>query len=92
MVLLPGYLLQMSYGMNTAFTAIMTPQLNENITEFKITEDEESWIVSIDNTIIPFMSILSGMLQTQFGPARVSFRILYTLQCTVKSNLNLYLF
>ena len=58
--------------MNSAFTAILTPQLMENGTEFEITEDQESWIVSIDYLIIPFMSILSGILQTKFGPALVS--------------------
>ena len=61
----------MCYGMNTAFTAIMTPQLMENQTEFSISEDEESWIVSIDNFIVLFMSILSGVLQTKYGPARI---------------------
>ena len=69
--LLPGYLLQMTFGMNTAFTAILTPQLMETGSEFEITEDQESWIVSMDNFIIPFMSILSGNLQTNFGPALV---------------------
>ena len=61
----------MCYGMNTAFTAVLTPQLMENQTEFSISEDEESWIVCIDNFIILFMSILSGVLQTKYGPMRV---------------------
>ena len=61
----------MCYGMNTAFTAVMTPQLMENQTEFSISEDEESWIVSIDNFIVLFMSILSGVLQTKYGPMRI---------------------
>ena len=43
----------------------------ENGTEFEITEDQEGWIVSIDNVVIPFISILSGILQTNFGPALV---------------------
>ena len=70
---MPGYLLQMCYGMNTAFTAVMTPQLMENGKEFFITENQEGWIVSIDNIIVPCMSILSGILQTKFGPAKVNF-------------------
>ena len=59
--------------MNTAFTAVMIPQLMENKTEFAITEDQEGWIVSIDNIIVPCMSILSGILQAKFGPAKVNF-------------------
>lgn len=70
-VLMPGYLLQMCYGMNTAFTAVMTPQLMENGSEFAISEDEEGWIVSIDNVIVPIMSIVSGFLQTKYGPMKV---------------------
>ena len=69
---MPGYLLQLCYGMNTAFTAVMTPQLMENVTEFKINEEQEGWIVSVDNIIVPCMSILSGILQTRYGPAMVS--------------------
>ena len=61
----------MCYGMNTAFTAIMTPQLMENQTEFSISEDEESWIVCIDNFIVLFMSIWSGVLQTKYGPMKM---------------------
>ena len=62
----------MTYGMNTAFTAILTPQLMENGTEFAISEDEEGWIVSIDNAIVPIMSFMSGYLQTRCGPMKVS--------------------
>lgn len=70
-MLVPGYLLQMCYGMNTAFTAIMTPQLMDDKAEFLINEDQESWIVSIDNAIVLFVSILSGILQTRIGPLKV---------------------
>ena len=58
--------------MNTAFTTIMTPQLRENCSEFSITENEESWIVSIENTVVPFVSILSGVLQMKYGPMKVN--------------------
>ena len=61
----------MCYGMNTAFTAVMTPQLMENHKEFSISENEESWIVCIDNFIVLFMSILSGVLQAKYGPMRM---------------------
>ena len=44
MALLPVYLLQICYGMNTGYPAIMTPQLREDCSEFEITEDQESWI------------------------------------------------
>ena len=37
----------MCYGMNTAFSAVITPQLMENNTEFQINEDQEGWIVSV---------------------------------------------
>ena len=42
--LLPVYLLQISYGMNTGYPAIITPQLEEPCSEFNITADQESWI------------------------------------------------
>ena len=71
MFLVPGYLLQMCYGMNTALTAVMTPQLMDNRTEFEINESEEGWIVSIDNIVVVIMSIFSGILQTQYGPMKV---------------------
>ena len=44
MALLPVYLLQVCYGMNTGYPAIMTPQLREGCSEFEITEDQESGI------------------------------------------------
>jgi hypothetical protein len=44
LALVPLYLLQFSYGMNSGFPAILTPQLRENCSEFYITENEESWI------------------------------------------------
>ena len=42
--LLPVYLLQLCYGMNSGFPAILTPQLAEPCSEFTITLDQESWI------------------------------------------------
>ena len=49
----------------------MTPQLMEDGSEILINEDEEGWIVSIDNSVVIFMSILSGFLQTKYGPMKV---------------------
>ena len=69
--LIPVYLLQICYGMNTGYPAILTPQLRENRSEFPISEEEESWIVSIDNLATPLICILSGYLQQTFGPLRV---------------------
>ena len=43
--LLPVYLLQLCYGMNSGFTAILGPQLSEQCSEFTITLDQLSWIV-----------------------------------------------
>ena len=40
---MPIFLLQFTYGMNTGFPAILTPQLAEEGAEFTITSDEESW-------------------------------------------------
>jgi len=71
MSLLPVYLLQISYGMNTGYPAIVTPQLEEPCSEFKVTPDQESWIVSLDNSATPVVCILSGFLQQYFGPLRV---------------------
>jgi len=69
--LLPVYLLQLSYGMNSGFPAILTPQLGEPCAEFAITPDQESWIVSLDNVLTPLVCITSGILQQKFGPLRV---------------------
>jgi len=71
LALVPVYLLQICYGMNTGFPAILTPQLRENCSEFPIDQEQESWIVSIDNLATPFICILSGFLQQKFGPLRV---------------------
>ena len=79
LALVPVYLLQLCYGMNTGFPAILTPQLRENCSEFPISVDEESWIVSIDNLATPLICILSGFLQQKFGPLRVS--VLLILDC-----------
>ena len=49
----------------------MTPQLMEYGSEFLIKEDEEGWIVAIDNSIVIPMSIISGVLQTKYGPMKV---------------------
>ena len=76
LALIPVYLLQICYGMNTGFPAILTPQLRENCSEFSITSDQESWIVSIDNLATPLICILSGFLQQKFGPQRVKKNIL----------------
>ena len=74
LALIPVYLLQICYGMNTGFPAILTPQLRENCSEFSITSDQESWIVSIDNLATPLICILSGFLQQKFGPQRVNIK------------------
>ena len=58
----------------------MTPQLMEDGSEFLINEDEEGWIVSIDNSIVIFMSILSGVLQTKYGPMKVIHYVHFLLQ------------
>ena len=42
--LVPLYLLQLSYGMNSGFPAILTPQLKKNCSSFSINDNEESWI------------------------------------------------
>ena len=42
--LLPLYLLELCYGMNSGFTAILTPQLWGDCAEFDISLDQLSWI------------------------------------------------
>ena len=79
LALIPVYLLQICYGMNTGFPAILTPQLRENCSEFSITSDQESWIVSIDNLATPLICILSGFLQQKFGPQRVRIYIIISI-------------
>ncbi|TRY81048.1 hypothetical protein TCAL_10367 [Tigriopus californicus] len=66
--LVPIYLLQFCYGMNTGFPAILTPQLREPCSEFMITENQESWIVSLDNVATPLICLCSGILQQRYGP------------------------
>ena len=69
LALVPIFLLQFTYGMNTGFPAILTPQLAEKKAEaseaeqFTITADEESWIVSLDNLATPLVCVASGCLQ-----------------------------
>ena len=43
--------------------------------EFKINENQEGWIVSIDNVTLLIMCILNGTFQTKFGPNRVKIKI-----------------
>ncbi|XP_023343548.1 facilitated trehalose transporter Tret1 [Eurytemora carolleeae] len=68
LALLPVYLLQICYGMNSGFPAILTPQLREDCSEFNITVDQESWIVSLDNILTPIICVLSGPIQQRWGP------------------------
>jgi len=69
--LLPVYLLQLCYGMNSGFPAILTPQLAEPCSEFQISLDQESWIVSLDNLLSPLICITSGFLQQKVGPLKI---------------------
>lgn len=64
----PVYMLQLNYGMSSGYPAITTPQLTMDCALFPITDDEESWIVSLENVISPFVCILSGFLQQKIGP------------------------
>ncbi len=43
----------------------------EDDSEFTISPDQESWIVSLDNLATPVICIVSGCLQQKFGPRRV---------------------
>ena len=69
--LVPIYLLQFCYGMNSGYPAIITPQLQEPCSEFEITTSQESWIVSMENVVTPVICILSGYLQQKFGPKNI---------------------
>jgi MFS family permease len=68
LALLPCYLLSFSYGTNSAFVALLTPQLREDCSEFHIDYDQESWIVSLDNLFTPLICIVAGPLQHLIGP------------------------
>ncbi len=57
--LFPVYLLHLCDGMNSGYPAIITPQLREDCSEFRITSDDESWIGS--SVLHPFFSS-SGFL------------------------------
>ena len=40
----PVYILQMCYGMSSAYPSVTTPQLTMDCALFHITSDQESWI------------------------------------------------
>ena len=52
--ILPLYLLQLCYGMQSGFPAVLTPQLNSNCCNhsagFSIDDNEESWIGKLKST------------------------------------------
>ena len=52
---------------------ILIPEIRTLISQKNFLDQQPYWIVSIDNIIVPCMSILSGILQTKFGPAKVNF-------------------
>ncbi len=80
--LLPLFFLQVCYGMTSGFPAILTPQLFEACSEFRITLDQESWIVSMDNVVTPVMCILGGTLQQKTGPKMVTEKNPLTFFCS----------
>ena len=70
----PVWVLQLCYGMTSSYPAVTTPQLIANCSarvSFRLTSDQESWIVAMDSIISPLTSILSGHLQTSVGPRSV---------------------
>ena len=70
----PVYVLQLCYGMTSSYPAVTTPQLTANCSarvSFRLTSDQESWIVAMDSIISPLTSVLSGYLQTCVGPRSV---------------------
>ena len=70
----PVWVLQLCYGMTSSYPAVTTPQLVANCSarvSFRLTSDQESWIVAMDSIISPLTSILSGHLQTCVGPRSV---------------------
>ena len=70
----PVYVLQLCYGMTSSYPAVTTPQLTANCSarvSFRLTSDQESWIVAMDSIISPLTSVLSGYLQTSVGPRSV---------------------
>ena len=54
--ILPLYLLQLCYGMQSGFPAVLTPQLNSNCCNhsagFSIDDNEESWIGKLKSIIL----------------------------------------
>ena len=68
LAILPVYTLQLCYGMSSGYPAITTPQLTMDYAQFPIYDDQESWIVNIDNLVTPGVCIVSGYLQHKFGP------------------------
>ena len=84
--LLPLFLLDLCYGMSNGFPAILTPQLSEQCSEFKITTYEKSLIVSMDNIVAPVAAIIGGILQQKIGPKRI---LLLCRDITNSSNFSL---
>ena len=60
LALVPVYLLQICYGMNTGFPAILTPQLRENCSEFPIDQAQQSILSKICSKILILFFILIG--------------------------------
>ena len=69
--LVPLFLLDLCYGTNNGFTAILTPQLSEPCAEFNILTHQKSLIVSMDNMIAPVTAIAAGILQQKIGPKKI---------------------
>ena len=53
LAILSVYTLQLCYGMSSGYPVIKTPQLTMDYAQFPIYDDQESWIVNIDNLVTP---------------------------------------
>ena len=69
--LLPLFALDVCYGMNNGFPAILAPQLSEPCSEFNITTYQKSLLVSMDNMAAPLAAVAGGILQQKTGPKKI---------------------
>ncbi|XP_023349580.1 facilitated trehalose transporter Tret1-2 homolog [Eurytemora carolleeae] len=70
---LPFYLLQFCSGMSVGYPSILVPQLiASNSTGLILDDSSKGWIVSLDYVMTALIALISGQLQTMFGPKKTS--------------------
>jgi len=70
---LPFYVLQFCTGLSIGYPSILVPQLiASNRTDIVIDNASKGWIVSLDYGMTALIAIISGQLQSMYGPKKTS--------------------